>query len=322
MRVLRGHFRSLQEGRFYKFCVLAAFSLMLATLCPREGHSQSSPDEEARRTPLRSVTSAIAVFATDDGVTGGSYDFKNKGASDLELDMYKFVGEFSLGDPHAQFVPLIEVSPATMRIKQDITNGSAEVDTWNVGVGAGLRMKFFDKLLEVTPRLKVDYSEIDYTYKLDGVDDDLVDQFIPDVDAWTYLPSLEAVVRQEVSENGPLFAFSSRISYLFVDASTSRETLDDFSDKSWIWKNSISYEQPVQVGESFGKVYVRPTVGRVDIYGAARTGFEFSNFYEFGLDLLSRSVAPDYLKEVGLTATYVYEKEVQGWRLGVIVHLA
>ncbi|MCB0339604.1 MAG: hypothetical protein KDD53_08370, partial [Bdellovibrionales bacterium] len=135
-------------------------------------------------------------------------------------------------------------------------------------------------------------------------------------------PSLETKLMVGLGEDTSTLGGSSRISYVYVDASTSNENLDDFYEESWIWKNYVYYDRPLGEIKTFGNVLIRPSIGRVDTHGSARDGFEFNNFYEFGLDLVARDLSPNYFSEIGLGATYLYEDEVQGWRFGILCKLA
>lgn len=281
---------------------------------------------ESTKNDLRTTTNAIVVLAGDDSLLAGRYRFKNVDSPDVKLDLLKFTAELPLEDDDGNFVPLIELSPALLDLRQEFNDtavlGRATADSWSFGAGVGLRMQFFDKLLEITPRLKVDYSRVNYDFFIEGEDSDILGQIIPDIRAWSYIPSVQGILRQKLADDGAVGLFRTQASYVYVNASASGSSLGDFTDDSWVWKNSLVYEQPFRLGSSESDIIVSPKIGRVDFRGAARNGFSFNNFYEVGVDVLSRSVATQYLKEVGFGITYAYEDEFQGWRFGFFGELA
>ena len=276
---------------------------------------------EAGRNNFRSVNSAITALASDDDLSAGNYHFKNSTSPDADVDLTKWDSEITIGDLNARFAPIVQLSPAYLELEQEYPDGTGQsdlaVDSWSFGAGVGIRMKFFDNALEITPRIKIEYSEVDFDFDISGFDHTLLNQIIPDVDAWSYIPSLEGVYRQKVREGDDAIILRSRLSYIYVDASTSNSNIDNFSDESWILKNSVQYEHGVSLGGAINELKLRPSISRVDMHGAARDGFEFNNFYEFGLNLISSEFLTQYFREIGIGSTYVYEQQVQGWRFGL-----
>jgi hypothetical protein len=311
--------RSVQIVRRLLTLLLCVAAFSNATRLDAQSRSSA---EEGGRNALRSLTSALTALSSDDGVSSGVYKFENDGEEDTELKLNKFVGELPLGEHDLKFLPILEVSPALLKLTQNFEAGDAEIDTWSLGVGVGLRMKFFDDLVEITPRIAAEYAEVDLDFGIEGFEN-----LTFDVDTWSYIPSLELIFRPgakgeiaERTQGG--WEFGARVAYLYVQARTSEKITDDFSDDSWIWKNRISYELEANFVEQLGPLYFRPSIGRVDVAGSARKGLGLDNFYEVGLEIVTRQVAPKYLKEIGLGAAYIYEDEVYGWRFGVVGKLA
>lgn len=305
------------------FFSLQVFTLVASSLLGTASIARSQVtvefDEEARNS-FEAATTALTALASDDSLAAGSYRFKSDVDPDTDLNLYKIVGEFPIGPDEAPFVPLLEISPSYSRLEQDFTDtdtpAEIDVDTWSIGVGAGLQINLIEDVLQITPRFKLEYSKVDFDISIPGVDGSLLDDVLPEVDTWSYIPSLEGVLHQRVSDDGAMASLGSRLSYHYVDASTSNDNLEDFSEDSWIWRNRLSYDQPIDT------LYIRPSLGRVDISGAARDGLELSNFWEFGLDVYTRNFESSYLKEFGVGVTYVYEKDLDGWRVGILGKLS
>lgn len=289
------------------------------------GHAQSDISfDEAAIQSFGTATNAFVTLESDDTLSAGSYKFKNTspGVTASDLDLYKYVWEFEVGSSDGQFIPLIEITPAYLEYKEvseEILKSTAKVSGLSLGVGAGLRMKFFKDALKVTPRIKAEYADLDYDFDITGLDDSSVDNLIPDVKTWSYIPSIEVEVTQPVSDNGSFLSFGSKISLNNVNASTSNNNISDFSNDTWVLRNHLTYETSFSLGSDIKEVIFRPSIGRVDVHGAARDGFGFNNFYEFGAELVSQNILKNIFKETGVAATYIYEQEVQGWRLGFVV---
>ncbi len=287
-------------------------SLMFLTL----GQAFAQPIfdfDDIAKANFHSGIAAFEAFSVEEGMTGGTYKFKNSGSPDADMDIYKYIGEFRIGDSKAQFVPLVTLTPSYLRFDQDFTQGGdLSVVNWSGGVGTGLLMKFFDDTLEITPRFKAQYSDADYSVSIPGVEKPVIDSFVPEIESMTYIPSLQVSWRQVLADDGGALILDSKLSYLYVDAKSSKGTLGDFSDHSWIWRSRIAYEQPI------GDLLLRPNLARMDAYGAARDGFGFNSFYELGTELVSRKAGIKLLSEVGASVTYVYEEEIQGWRFGIL----
>ncbi|MCI5066535.1 hypothetical protein MRY87_12495 [bacterium] len=306
------------------------FVIVCALLSPLSAvHAQSEPIlSESAQNEFQAITNALITLASDDSLSAGTYKLKSDEADspDTDIDLYKVIGEFPVGDDEAQFVPLLEVSPAFLRLNEELDAGtpaaSIEVESRGIGVGAGLQMKFFDDLLEITPRMKIEYSELNFDFSVAGVDEAVLDRILPDVDTWSYIPSLELLARPEVADDGGRVIAGSKVSFVYVNASTSNGEISDFSSDSWITKTQLGYEQPLSFGEKKDSLLLRPMVGRVDLHGSARNGFELNNFYEIGLDILTRTFAEEYFREVGFGVTYITEQEIQGWRFGFFGSLA
>lgn len=285
--------------------------------------SDSSFDEAASKN-FSTATNAFVTLESDDTLSTGAYKFKNNkpGVSNSDIDLSKYVWEFEVGSSNNQFIPLVEISPAYLEYKEvfpdEITEGEAKVSGLSIGVGIGLRMMFFGESLKITPRFKTEYADLDYDFDIADLDDSAVDSLIPDVKTWSYIPSLEVELTQPISSNGNFLTLGSKVAMNNVNASTSNDNINDFSDDSWVWKNHLTYETSFFLGSDNKEVIIRPSIGRIDVHGAARDGFGFNNFYEFGAEVVSQSILDNLFKEVGLAATYIYEKEVQGWRIGFI----
>ncbi len=280
-------------------------------------------DEETSR-GYKALTSAFVTLASDDSISGGSLTFKNTDEPDADLDIYKFVGEFALTDRDRTFVPLLEITPAYLDLTQEFPNQtSVEISGQAFGLGAGLQINLLDNRFQIIPRMKVDYSKFNYDISIAGIDDNLVDSIIPDVDTWTYIPSLELLQRIDLGEQQKSsLILNSQISLVYVDASTSSRAVDDFSEQSWVWKNSVAFEDLFTPHESLGTLVFRPELTRVDNHGSSRDGLGFNNFYEFQVRVLSREVLTSVFQELGFGASYLYEKEIQGWRFGIVGRLS
>ncbi|MCB0334660.1 MAG: Solitary outer membrane autotransporter beta-barrel domain [Bdellovibrionales bacterium] len=285
--------------------------------------AQSNALDPSTQSILQSITSAVATLSGDDSIAAGTYQFKNDTSPDVDLDMYKYVGEFSLGDSDAQFVPLLELAPAYLKFEQVEPDNSmkSEIESWAIGVGTGVRMQFLDSKLIVTPRLKIEYADVDFDFSSNTFDVSEVNSEIPRFDVWSFLPSTEVKYQDVVTQGGASLAFKTKLTFVYNESKASRDSVADSYSRSWIWRNTLLWEQPVTIG-SDDSVRLRPNIARVDIRGAARDGFEFNNFYEIGADLVSKKIAPEVFNEFGVGITYVYESEFQGWVLGILAKLA
>lgn len=294
--------------------LIAVFTMCASSVCAESGDLFNN---EASGIFQATVNSFVAL-AGDNSLSAGTYKFRNNESPDVDISLYKIVGEIPLGDSSAQFVPLLELTPAYINSKQSLstTFGDSDIDTdsWGIGGGVGLQIKFFDDLVEVTPRLKFQYSRIDFDLSNSDEDRDTV----PIIDAYSYISSIEGQLRKDLCDNGSILSINTNLSFLYVDAASSQDKVDDFSDHSWIWRSRVSYEQPFTLSDYIGELFLRPGFARVDLYGAAKGGFGLRDFYEFSLDLITKSVATDYLSEVGIGATYLYKGDLQGWRVGFI----
>lgn len=302
---------------------IACCILVLTTFASSSALAQERARlSEDARDGFKSATNAIVALTSDDNLSTGAYKFKNSDSDgpDATIDLYKLVGEFELGNRDGNFTPLLHVSPSVLYYKQQLPENDPpseiKVDSWSLGAGAGVRMKFFEDTLRVIPRFKIQYAQVDYKFSIAGFDDEVIDAIVPDVNAWIYIPSVEAIFRHKLCDCGDLFSFGSNLSLLYVNASTASDNLDDFTDFSRVWKNRLAYESGVAFPAPVGQLIVRPNVSRIDLVGAARTGLGFNDFYEFGVDVLSREFRQDLFREVGVGLTYIYAKEVQGWRFG------
>ena len=302
--------------------IVPCFALLyLQTLAYAQSEGELS---DADRAVFRSATSALVALTSDDSLSAGAYDFWSKTGPKIEVELFKLVGEYSLPQIAEGITPIIQISPAVLDLKQNSADGSSglEIDSTGLGLGAGLRLEYFEDLLEITPRIKFDYAQVDFDGFSDTVESDVIDNLLPDIDTWSYLPSLEFAVKPKLDDHGSRLLLSSKISYLYLRATTSNADVGDFNEESWIWKNRLALEQPLELGQGIVPIVVRPSVARVDMHGSARDGFEFNNIYEFGLDLFTRETANKYFAEIGIGATYIYEDEVKGWRFGLIGKLA
>ncbi len=299
--------------------ILALSAFVLLSTTPASLWAQSRPQlSSAARNTFRSATNAIVTLTTDDSLSAGSYAFKNSDAPDADADLVKFNGEFKLGEESDQIIPLFQISPAYVELEQssDVDDLKLKVESMGIGAGGGVLMKFFENVLEVTPRMKIEYSSIKYSSSSSSLDVTELNAELPDLDAWSYIPSLEFALKPEISESGnSKLLVDSQISFVYIHASTSSSSADDFSDKSWVWKNSLGVETPL-IDSKNSSLFIRPQISRIDMHGAARNGFDFNNFYEIGLDLFTYDFMKNYFQTLGFGATYVYEKEIQGWRLG------
>lgn len=285
--------------------------------------SDSALDQSARNS-LRAVSSAIVALASDDAISAGIYKFKNDSSTDTDLSLFKWVGELPLADQKEQFIPLIEISPAYLELDQDFQDrtGEINVDAWSIGLGVGVKAKIYGDRFSITPRFKVEYGEVNYDISVDGTDDSIVNQLIPDIDSWSYIPSLEGEYKEFLTTDGSAILIKSMISLIATEASTSNSNLTNFSDQSWLWRNRLSYDHLLSAAEQNNKYWIRPSLARIDIHGAARNGFEFNNFYEMGIELVAQGIEPELFSEISFGATYVYEDEIQGWRIGLLASLA
>lgn len=301
-------------------CLLISF-LILTSTCIAQSDEQFS---ESERKAFSSITSAITALSSDDNLAAGTYTFKNNDSPDAELDLLKYVGEFSIGDRDSDIVPLIEISPSTLNAEQLSGDQQlkVEIDSWSIGIGAGVLFKFLDERLQATPRFKVDYSEVEYSFSSTTLDVTGTNARTPDFDVWSFIPSVELNYSEQVSERDARLGYDTRLSFIYLESDPNLGTIDSFSDRSWIWRNAVYYEYPFS-WESLGtELVLRPNIARVDVHGSARDGFEFNNFYEAGVELVDQDLESAWFSELGVGATYVYEKEVQGWILSLIVGLA
>ena len=273
------------------------------------------------RKALQSVSSAVIALATDDSLASGEYKFKNEIGPDAQMDLYKLVIEIPLTDSSAKIVPLFEVNPSYLKLSQDLgqvqDNAEFRVTSQGLGLGAGLRLSLFDDLLFITPRFKVDYTEFESEFRT-GAPSFIQGELESNAEIWTLIPSIELNYLYPLGIGSTVAQYSSQISYVFNDATSSDTDLGDYSDESWVIKNSAIVEIPIGSPLIVDSLMLRPQVSRIDVYGSARDGLEFNNFYEFGTELIAKDVS-SVLSEVGLGITYMYEKEIQGWRLGIIV---
>ncbi len=287
--------------------LVAIFSLPLTVRAQDSGENAAGA--------FQAATNAIVALVSDNSLSAGRYKFKDDTSPDADLDLIKVRGEVPLVSDDAQYVPYIEIAPGYLDASQSSSGqGSLDIYSWNIGLGAGLEMKFLGGELILVPAFKFEYSDVDYDFKpptgLSGNDN------LPDINAMSYIPSLQIRYEPVLGENGQRILLSSRISYLYINGASSSPILDDFSDDSWISKNAFRLEIPIEDIEALGKVLFRPGMARVDMHGAARDGFGFNNFYEYGLEAASNSILDSYFSEVGFELVYLYESEVQGWRFG------
>lgn len=270
---------------------------------------------------FRSITAALLALSSDDSLSGGTFKLKSDDPSspDSDLVVLKTYVEIPLTDPKEDIVPLVELNPSYLKLEQEVLElgASTQIDSFGLGAGLGLRMKFIEDLLQVTPRFKVKYSRVNFEFAVDGIEQSILDDVSPKIDAWTYLPSLDILLKPKLNNHGGYILLNSNFSFLFVHAKTTNSQLGDFGENSEIWKNSIAIEQPVSLIESMSPVIFRPSFALVQIYGDAREGFEFNNFYEIGLDVFSLTIAQPYFSELGFGVRYIYEDEIQGWRFGL-----
>ncbi len=295
------------------------FYFFLSTLCPLSALAQLLDDDS--RAGFRAITSALLAFSTNDSVSGGVFSIETEDPelSDTDLSILKTWVEIPLMDPEADFVPLLELSPAYLELSQDGLGGGLgfEVSSWGVGAGLGARLRFFDDSLEVTPRMKVEYSRLDYEVSSDRIDREVLDAFSPSLNTWTYIPSLEILLKNALNDRGRKALVSTHLSYLYVRATTSSVDLRDFSEKSLVWKNTVSLEEPVELFEKSEPVFFRPSFALVQLFGDARDGFDFNHFFESGLDVFSMSVGEPYFSELGFGIRYIFADEITGWRFGL-----
>ena len=299
---------------------LSSIAALLFFLGAQVAQAQSeSVFDDSTKSAFRAVTNAFIALVGDDSVAAGSYHFKDSDPEDpdSDLELYKILAEMPLGDKGAQFIPLLSISPSYLDFDQSLAEsgggGHAGVNGGGVVVGAGVEMNFFDRSLKVIPRFKVQYSSLDFDFDIPGADDAIVDALVPDIKTWTYIPSLEAGYRHQVRESGGAVLLDSTGSYVWMKAMPDNVNLDDFTDHSWIWRNRVGYELP------WRDYLIRPGIGRVDIYGEARKGLGVNNFYEYGIELMTRKLKPELLEEAGVGLTYVHAQEIQGWRFSVLI---
>ena len=216
---------------------------------------------------------------------------------------------------------MIELSPGYLKLKEsspyDEFPSKVSVENWSLSLGGGVQMNFFDRLLVITPRFKVGYSKTEYDFDIEGLDNAVIDALIPDVNSWSYIPSIDSEIYLDLSGDGEGIILGSNISYLYVDAEPSNSNIDDFTSDSWFIRNSIGYQVPLGGVDELGVFILHPSISRVDFHGSARDGFGFNNFYEYGIELFRRGETFDIFSQFGFGITYIHEDEVEGWRVGL-----
>lgn len=276
-------------------------------------------DETAQKA-FKSLTAGLTALTSADSISGGRFSLDADGSEDADIDVLKLWNEFPLSLENPNFIPLLELSFSYLQFKQNLDSGAGEndIDNWGVGAGIGVRMSFFEEMLQITPRIKTKYAEYDFSASLENsIDEEIVNSVLPEIDAWSYLPSLEVQLQPFAEEDRAQPIFATHLTYLYVDAESITSSLSDFESESWIWRNTLSLETSSSWCEALGEVFLRPEVARVDLYGDARDGFALNNFYELGLDVFSRTLGESLFAELGIGLRYVFEDEIHGWRVGV-----
>lgn len=306
--------------RVFSILVLFCYAtgLVQAQNTPSNG-TESIVFDPATQRGFQSLTSALTVLTTDDSVTGGTFSLEDPDGeiSDADIDVLKLWNEIPLLEQDAQFLPLLEFNLAYLRFEQGGSVGKADVDNWALGAGVGLKIALLDEVLWLTPRFKIEYADYDFKIRFDDVDQALIDAVIPDIYTWTYLPSLELMFQPKVENLPGRLSIGSRLSYIYVDAQSSKSSLSDFYSESWVMRNVLAFEAPLQCVFTGHEFFMRPLLARVDVYGDARDGFGLNNFYETGVDVLSRNLLSNIFSELGFGFRYVFEDEISGWRLGL-----
>ena len=147
--------------------------------------------------------------------------------------------------------------------------------------------------------------------------------FETEIYAWSYIPSLDLLLKPFIiPEYDTKLLLGSQFSYLYVEASNSDENIGNFTSKGSVWKNSAAVEQSLNPAGDRDLLLIRPSIARIEVFGDVKDGFEFGSFYEFGLDIFSRSILENYFDETGFGVRHIYEEEVQGWRFGFFGSLA
>ena len=127
-------------------------------------------DDGTLRNLFRSSSAAVLALTTDDHVSGGHYKFKSDkpDAPDADADIIKAYIEIPLSSSEADFIPLLEISPAYFKLEQESQElgFTAELESFGIGGGVGVQLKFFEKLLEITPKFRLEYSELEYGFSL------------------------------------------------------------------------------------------------------------------------------------------------------------
>jgi hypothetical protein len=267
------------------------------------------------------ATNAIVTLASNDSLAGASYKLKSDIADDpdSEIDLYKFNGEFPLGDSKNKVVPLIQFSPSYLKFNQNFADAGsgAKIESTSLGLGAGVIFKLANNKIELIPRFKTDYNELDVDLYAADIDNELLDSIIPDLQTWTFIPSLEGRFQNRIT-NRQVLQLVSKVDYVYIDAFTSNNNIANFSSQSWIYKNQMALEIKTEYPLSKKELYLKPSLTRIDLLGVANSGLGLNNFYEIGLDLIDRKTFNNYLKEIGFGFAYIYEREIQGWRFGLL----
>ena len=289
-----------------------------------DGGSQLTQGPTIRSIPqggFESLTSALTALTSTDNISGGIFTLKDRasGSKDADVNVLKLWNEFALGESDSNFVPLLQLSFSYLQFEQGFESraGERSIESLGLGAGLGLRMKLFDDLFWATPRIKAEHTDYDFEGTFNQEDAAFDNVVFPDIDTWTYLPSLELQLRPRLKDSATLFIFGTKLTYLYVDAESSNSAIADFDSESWIWKNSLVVETPVTLGFEISELFFRPQISRIELYGDAREGFQQNNFYEVGADIFSRALLPNIFSELGISSRYVFEDRIHGWRLGV-----
>jgi hypothetical protein len=276
-----------------------------------------SQDLEELQRGLRSATAAIVTLQSDDNISSGSYTLKNSDAKDASLDLLKLAVELPVPRSDSGVMPFVEFSAAQVDLKQPAEDSLTDLKIESVGAGlsAGVRLKFFEESLHIVPRVKFEYSEIDFKVRgdLDGVTE--ANELLPDYTTRTYIPSLEMLYTHDLSKSGRSLRLGSTIEYIYLDAESDSALVNDFWEETWVWRNAYSVQQPLTLLDR--AFILEPTLARVEVHGSARDGLDFNNFYEIGATIATHTILTEFFATVGFRTKYVYEKEIQGWLFGV-----
>lgn len=266
---------------------------------------------------LGQVIAAQNLFTTENAIASGAFKYSN----DLsKLDVFKVPVLYTFGEEADTVRVQLLGSYAHSSYREVIDFGFEKPDfsrIRNTSLTAGVGFEINpNEWLSINPMMRTSYSKVNNFHDYNSPEtqvvlEPLLDKLVLNWNAtvMTTHPSLGVQLRAPY-EWSVKPRFNSLFAYIHSNPTDSSTIFIEQTSSSHYFKNGITLEIP---HDNFtGSIFAH----RYDIDGDAKKGLGFNYFWEFGA-AIDIPIEVSVVDSVELAASYFYEEDLEGFRIGL-----